>query len=206
MLVLALDPADAALCDYGKAIVAQQSADTYIGPIHTLAPEVWGKSYTNMVDVWAWAYAVAEVLGYTHRGNDRIDPRRLSHVFRSLNLRASSTKREAELISLICRMLSWNPDHRPTVESALQHQCWASLSEADPESSDEEARRPTKVRVITASALVKADQPSKLELSMSMQTQGENEHHSRQDPKSKDCGKPTPSAAPLSLPPIHSPM
>ena len=202
MLVLSLVPVNAAICDYGKAIAAPQSTDTYIGPVHTLAPEVWDKSYTNKVDVWAWAYAVAEVLGYRCRRNDRIDPRRLSRIFQWLSLHASNTKCESELIDLIHSMLSWNPDNRPTIESALQHQCWASLSEADLESSDdEETRRPTKVRVVTASESVEVNQPSKPKLAMAMQSQGENEPHSKGDRMSKDSDNPSPPTVPLSPPP-----
>ena len=41
MLILSKQPARASICDYGKAIQAETSTVTTIGPICTLAPEVW---------------------------------------------------------------------------------------------------------------------------------------------------------------------
>ena len=41
MLIMSYDPPRASLCDYGKATEAKTSKVTTIGPIHTLAPEVW---------------------------------------------------------------------------------------------------------------------------------------------------------------------
>ncbi len=59
MLLLSENPPRAAICDYGKAIEAEVSRDTRIGPIHTLAPEVWTAAesgYTRSIDVWAFNY------------------------------------------------------------------------------------------------------------------------------------------------------
>lgn len=54
MLILCIDPPRASLCDYGKAIEAKTSTVTTIGPVHTLAPEVWTISkngpYTAKID------------------------------------------------------------------------------------------------------------------------------------------------------------
>ena len=63
MLILCTDPPRASLCDYGKAIEAKTSTVTTIGPIHTLAPEVWTIArdgpYTAKIDTWAYGYAIA---------------------------------------------------------------------------------------------------------------------------------------------------
>lgn len=180
LLVLSLDPPDAALCDYGKATKAQQNADTHIGPIHTLAPEVYEQSYTNKIDIWAWGYAMAEVLGYRRRTDKRIDPRRLSEIHQWLSLRANVTECEAELSDLCRGMLSWNRESRPTAESALKHPCWAALGEEDRDSAedDEEALRPTKVQVVVKPKVTGTDHPSAKKLSRSTrQREGPESHH-----------------------------
>ena len=67
-LILSTVPPRATLCDYGKAIEAHSSTITTIGPIHTLAPEVWTATakvpYTAKIDARAYGYAIAEILGY----------------------------------------------------------------------------------------------------------------------------------------------
>ncbi len=72
MLILSNEPPRASICDYGKVIEAENFTATIINPIHSLAPEVWtviidGPCPTR-VDMWAYGYAVAEILGYSvHR-------------------------------------------------------------------------------------------------------------------------------------------
>ena len=65
MLILSIKPARAALCDYGKATDEETSTITTLGPIPTLAPEVWTVPakgpYTAKIDMWAYGYAIAEI-------------------------------------------------------------------------------------------------------------------------------------------------
>lgn len=88
MLVVSYDPPRAALCDYGKAIEAKEATDTRIGPVHTLAPEVWTTAesgpYTANIDTWAYGYAIAEILGYKSPDNSKITRKRLSSIFAKL--------------------------------------------------------------------------------------------------------------------------
>ena len=69
MLVMSVDPGRACLCDYGKAVEGVSDTATTIGPVHTLAPEGWAVaeygSYTNKIDMWAYGYAIAQLLRYT---------------------------------------------------------------------------------------------------------------------------------------------
>ena len=69
MLILSKFPARASICDYGKAVEAETCTVTTIGPIWTLAPEIWTVStngpYAHKTDVWAYSYAIAEILGYS---------------------------------------------------------------------------------------------------------------------------------------------
>ena len=206
LLIISLNPVDAALCDYGKATSAQQSADTCLGPVHTLAPEVWAESsYTNSIDVWAWAYAMTEVLGYRYRGNDRINAQRLAEIHQWLSIRATSTEHEAELVGLVYSMLSWEPEERTTVDSALQHSCWATLSGMVPDASDddEETLRPRKVQIVAEPEIKEVDQPSKEKLPISNQRQ--EEHGPRaigeKSNSKKVRDRSTPSTQPLSPPP-----
>ena len=66
ILVLSYDPPQAVINDFGKAIHKPDNNDTCIGPIASLAPEVWtakeGEPYNNAIDVWAYGHAVAKVL------------------------------------------------------------------------------------------------------------------------------------------------
>ena len=69
MLILSYEPPQASVCDYGKVVEAVHSTDTCIGPIHSLAPEVWTANkdspYDAKIDMWAFDYAIAELLGYS---------------------------------------------------------------------------------------------------------------------------------------------
>ena len=206
LLVISLNPADAVLCDYGKATSTRQSADTCLGPVHTLAPEVWAKSfYTNSIDVWAWAYAMTEVLGYRYRGNDRINVQRLAEIHQWLSDRATSAECEADLVGLVYSMLSWKPEERTTVDSALQHSCWATLSGKLPDASDdeEETLRPRKVEIIAEPEIKEVDQPSQEKLPIYKQRQEEHGPRARGENSNsnKVRDRSTRSTEPLSPPP-----
>ncbi len=58
MLILSYEPPQASVCDYGKVVEAVHSIDTFIGPIHSLAPEVWTANkdspYDAKIDMWAF--------------------------------------------------------------------------------------------------------------------------------------------------------
>lgn len=129
MLVLSIDPPDAVLCDYGKATKEVTSNFTCIGPVRTVAPEVWKTTYTKKIDIWSWAYAMAEILGYKCYTDEQIHPRRLGLIHEFLDSDEADTACGWDFASLLRKMLTWNPMHRPSVEEVLEHSCWDLIRE-----------------------------------------------------------------------------
>ena len=139
MLILSEEPARASICDYGKAIKAEICTVTTIGPICTLAPEVWTVStdgpYTHKIDVWAYGYAVAEILGYSiskHPGADgdcgnNLCITRNQHAAMLGMLRAHCEKpvEDGPLVNLATKLLTWHAAERWSAAQALEHECWA---------------------------------------------------------------------------------
>ncbi|KAI0191070.1 kinase-like domain-containing protein [Astrocystis sublimbata] len=126
-------PFRASICDFGKAIEASRATDTAIGPIHTVAPEVWtmpknphadrASQYTNAVDMWS--------LGYAH----------LYILRRPQQLGKTDRRRHGELVGLleeVCAegqiseiekehvrsLLTLDPAQRPSATKALKHPVW----------------------------------------------------------------------------------
>lgn len=131
-------PARASICDYGKAIEAEHSTVTTIGPICTLAPEVWTVStdgpYTNRIDMWAYGYAIAEILGYSiqkypgadgFRGNNPpITRNRHAAILEMLRAHCEEAVEDKPLVDLASKLLAWEPAQRPSAVEALEHKCW----------------------------------------------------------------------------------
>ena len=121
---------------------AMVKQNTYIGPIPTLAPEVYsGEPYTNKIDVWAWAYASTETLGYRCpnglKKNGKVDTERHA-AMNSLRTKAATKPELARLTNLFVDMLSWSPNTRPSVDHALKHPCWDGVGEEEaPAGSDD---------------------------------------------------------------------
>ena len=136
MLILSYDPPQAVISDFGKAIHKPVSNDTCIGPIVSLAPEVWtakeDKPYNNAIDVWAYGHAVARVLKcggkYTQKDHsDGITKETHSYILKNLDSHAQQYEEEADLIDLIKLMLTWDSSQRITAQLALAHQCWSKI-------------------------------------------------------------------------------
>ncbi|MCJ1402329.1 hypothetical protein MMC11_005549 [Xylographa trunciseda] len=132
MLIMSNDPPRAALCDFGKAIKAKTSKVTTIGPIHTLAPEVWTVAkdgpYTAKIDTWAYGYAIAELLGYKPRDNSKITQERLVSILRTLRASYARGTDGEPLVDLVSKLLVWRPRDRWSAEQALEHKCWLPIA------------------------------------------------------------------------------
>lgn len=140
-LILSLQPPRAALCDYGKAIESRTSTVTTIGPICTLAPEVWtvltDGPYGVKIDMWAYGYAIAEILGYTiekypatdgpHSNNPRITRGRHSAILKMLHAHSVKVTEDELLVDLVLKLLVWEPEKRWTASKALEHECWGPI-------------------------------------------------------------------------------
>lgn len=147
-LILSSNPPRAALCDFGKAIEVQSSTDTLIGPIHTLAPEVWtakpSNPYTAKIDTWAYGYAIANILGYSTSGNHPITPTRHSTILGRLRAHSQMSSEDEPLVDLVSKLLKWDPKERWSAEQALQHRCWDEIVQEGREDSAEAESSNTK--------------------------------------------------------------
>ena len=128
VIVLSYDPPRAALCDFGKTIFASTDRDTAIGPIHTCAPEVWQVRrqgpYDDKIDIWAYGYTIANVLGYACGNNDKITETRWTNIRLYLRNRAKTSSEDRLLIDLALSLLEWEPKKRLTADDALRNECW----------------------------------------------------------------------------------
>ena len=142
MLIMSNKPPRASLCDYGKAIQAKSSTVTTIGPIPTLAPEVWtvrrDGPYTAKIDMWAYGYAIAEILVFTLQKsqgpkyfyeNSPITPFRHSEILRMLRFHCIHMSEDEPLVDLVSKLLIWKPEERWSAEQALQHKCWSPITQ-----------------------------------------------------------------------------
>ncbi len=139
MLILSFEPPQAAICDFGKAIEAESSTVTTIGPIYTLAPEVWTVDmdgpYTHKIDSWAYGLAIVEILGYSilkYSGgtgfyrdkNPRITHDRHATILAMLHTHGKKTPEDKPLVDLASKLLAWMPEDRWSAAQALEHECW----------------------------------------------------------------------------------
>lgn len=142
MLIMSTVPPRASLCDYGKAIQAKSSTVTTIGPIPTLAPEVWtvrrDGPYTAKIDMWAYGYAIAEILVFIFQksqgpkyfyDNNPITSERHSQIFHMLRFHCSQRSEDEPLVDLVSKLLVWKPEERWSADQALQHECWSPIAQ-----------------------------------------------------------------------------
>ena len=141
MLVMSTSPPRASICDFGKAIEAQTSDFTAIGPISTCAPEVWRVpnfgSYTNKIDTWAFGYAIADILGYSVKKypgadgfkefNPKITRNRHTAMVQMLLVHSEERAEDAALVDLALKLLVWDSKVRWSAKQALGHKCWAPI-------------------------------------------------------------------------------
>lgn len=142
ILIIAIQPPRASLCDYGKAIESQTSTETTIGPIPTLAPEVWTVDttgpYTSQIDMWAYGFAIAQILIFAHQRssgavyfteNVPITPDRYSTILNMLLEHCKMMNEDCSLVDLVIKLMLWDPKDRWSAEQALQHACWQSITQ-----------------------------------------------------------------------------
>ena len=141
MLIMSIEPAQAMICDYGKAIEAENSVDTKIGPNYTLAPEIWTSNtdgpYTDKVDTWAYGLAIAEILGCSVRkhpgvpgdNNPRITRERYAAILGMLHDHGEKTPENRPLVDLTSKLLTWLPRDRWSPDQALEHEYWNPITE-----------------------------------------------------------------------------
>jgi serine/threonine protein kinase len=152
MLIISITPPRASLCDYGKAIETKGSTMTRIGPICTLAPEVWTTAedgpYSSKIDTWAYGYAIAEILGYSNHGNTKITPSEHSLILRYLRTQSATVIEDQPLIDLATKLLAWKAADRWSAAEALEHECWSSAIAGMEESPQDHVRDEVEVESV----------------------------------------------------------
>ncbi|CAJ2514344.1 Uu.00g024630.m01.CDS01 [Anthostomella pinea] len=123
----------ALICDFGKAIQATGHHATGIGPIHTVAPEVWnfqpgvprgqGYQYTSAIDVWSLGYAHLYILRQP-KPLEKTDRKRHSMLMQILDDLCTEDHIEHDEKSHVQNLLSMEPGLRPTAQAALAHPMW----------------------------------------------------------------------------------
>jgi serine/threonine protein kinase len=150
LLVRSLDPPVAAVCDFGKATDRPHSTNTAIGPIETVAPEVWMSAphnpYGRSVDMWSLGYAWLSTFGHLRgivsaSGSLKTDATRALGIRRELDRRARSGAMPADLGNLLRQMMDVDPRQRYTAEQALRHPTWNLLSKTVSDEGGDRAKR-----------------------------------------------------------------
>lgn len=132
LLLVTLSPPEAALCDFGITVEAEESTDTVIGPKCTLAPEVWGqRPYNNKVDVWSLAFAWVDTFKPGLPRPDQIDHATHRQIFNFIQSLLETRKILEKFAILLRQMLSWDPRERLSSEEALKHPCWKGISNTE---------------------------------------------------------------------------
>lgn len=149
LLVISLAPPVAVICDWGKVSNATTDTNTYLGPIHTLAPEVYHSKlpYNNKIDVWSLAYAWLKTLG---RGllpdlpSKKIDYTGHALLIDRIDKLQRQRRIQKDFGDLLTRMLSWEPQARPSAQQALNYSCWqsATSNNKNQATDDPVAKRP----------------------------------------------------------------
>jgi serine/threonine protein kinase len=137
LLILSLNPPEAVVCDYGKAVKAQSSTHSCLGPFEFTAPEVWLGAYDSRIDLWSWALAMAILLGYDHSSTDKITTADISNIQRYLRIRGRDDEGFEAFCRLLRHMLEADPAARPTIAEALEDGCWDAIDDDSEETEQD---------------------------------------------------------------------
>ncbi|KAI1373336.1 kinase-like protein [Hypoxylon crocopeplum] len=135
----ASEPPRAGICDFGKAVQAVRAHETGIGPIHTVAPEVWAttlsptKPYTQAIDIWSLAYVWLSTFDQPRdlHDNPKTDKRRNARLLASVQSLKAARSIFANLCDLMCDMLAFDPRSRPSASQSLAHPVWSMTEETN---------------------------------------------------------------------------
>lgn len=143
LLIDSFEPPRAGICDFGKAKRGTQGTETGIGPIHTVAPEVWAAAgpYSLAIDVWSLAYAWLWTFQRRTDVKCRTDARRQAALVATVAHLYQGGDISADFADLLRSMLAYDADQRPTAEKALLHAAWDEI-EAVASDGDTECNSP----------------------------------------------------------------
>ncbi|KAL7820732.1 kinase-like protein [Trichoderma gracile] len=148
VLVFSLQPAAAAIGDFGMAKVGSQGAEKSLGSLAYQAPEVAiQEAYTNGIDIFSLALSILATFEGCEWSGPLSD---LEHYSALLSYLGRLESRMPDgLATLLRAMLSWDPSHRPSAEDALADAVWDQVAESgldrSLQSSMPETLRPSKL-------------------------------------------------------------
>lgn len=146
LLIDSFQPPRAGICDFGKAKRGIQGTETGIGPIHTVAPEVWAAAgpYSSAIDVWSLAYAWLWTFQRRTDVKCRTDARRQASLMATIEHVYQGGDISSDFADLLRSMLAYDAHQRPTAEKALLHAAWDGI-EAAASVGDTECNSPRSV-------------------------------------------------------------
>ncbi|KAK4071442.1 uncharacterized protein Triagg1_6103 [Trichoderma aggressivum f. europaeum] len=130
LLVLSLQPAAAAISDFGMAKVGLEDSEKSLGLLTYQAPEVaTQRTYTNSIDIFSLALSILASFDGCKWSGPLSDHERYSTMLD--HLARLETQMPDGLATLLSAMLSWDPSHRPSAEDVLAHAIWKQITERD---------------------------------------------------------------------------
>ncbi|KAL7959630.1 kinase-like protein [Trichoderma compactum] len=130
LLVLSLQPAAAAISDFGMAKVGLGDSEKSLGLVTYQAPEVaTQRTYTNSIDIFSLALSILASFDGCKWPGPLSDHEHYSTMLD--HLARLETRMPDGLATLLSAMLSWDPSNRPSAETALADAIWQQITEPD---------------------------------------------------------------------------
>ncbi|KAI4137341.1 MAG: hypothetical protein LQ341_005185 [Variospora aurantia] len=131
VFLVSSDPPAAVLGDFGKTVQAESHSDDCLGPIHTRAPEVDGRTqYTNKIDVWSLGIVLLSILDRDAQPPGGQIPTLQWHQpvmeYCTRVKRDKNGTLDADVADLIQQMLTWDLNARPTARQISEHPYFTS--------------------------------------------------------------------------------
>ncbi|TFB07405.1 Serine/threonine-protein kinase STE20 [Trichoderma ghanense] len=130
LLVFSLQPAAAAIGDFGMAKVGSQGVEKSLGSLAYQAPEVATReTYTEAIDIFSMALSILATFEGCIWSGPLSDHEHYSALLNYLT--RLETRMPAGLATVLRAMLSWDPSHRPSAEDVLTDAVWEQIAEPD---------------------------------------------------------------------------
>ncbi|KAI4162412.1 MAG: hypothetical protein LQ342_003978 [Letrouitia transgressa] len=129
LFVVSVDPPRSVLGDFGKAMKGLSANFSHLGPVHTVAPEVDGKSnYSELIDIWSLGFSLFGVILSKYQAEKVVKGERITkelHDWATECLRIYSRQGtlEAQVAELLKLMLAWDPKKRILAVKILERTC-----------------------------------------------------------------------------------
>ncbi|KAL9608564.1 MAG: hypothetical protein Q9167_006610 [Letrouitia subvulpina] len=130
LFIISLNPPKAVLGDFGKAKEGLLADNPHLGPGHTVAPEVDGKSnYNEKIDVWSLGFSLFGSICYERQKENLVQGEHVTKKWHDgamecLHDFSKKGRLQTHVTELLRYMLAWNPKARISAEKALEHPCF----------------------------------------------------------------------------------